>query len=76
MSMKCVMCKHGETEPGKVPVTLHRGDSVIIIKEVPAEVCRQCGEYYVDDATTARLLAMAEEAVKHRAEVEILRYAA
>jgi YgiT-type zinc finger domain-containing protein len=75
-SMKCVMCKYGDTQPGKVTVTLHRGDTVIVIKEVPAEVCGQCGEYYVDDTTTARLLAMAEEAVKHRAEVEILRYAA
>lgn len=74
--MKCVMCKYGETEPGKAPVTLHRGDTVVIIKEVPAEVCRQCGEYYVDAATTARVLALAEEAVKRHAEVEILRYAA
>ena len=74
--MKCVMCKYGETQPGKVTVTFHRDDTVVIIKEVPADVCRQCGEYYVDDAITARVLAMAEEAVKHRAEVEILRYAA
>lgn len=74
--MKCVTCKHGETQPGKVTVTLQRGESVVVIKEVPAEVCRQCGEYYLDDRTTARVMAMAEEAVKHRAEVEILRYAA
>ena len=74
--MKCVMCKYGETEPGKVTMTLQRGETVVVIKEVPAEVCRQCGEYYVDDAITARVLAMAEESVRHRAEVEILRYAA
>lgn len=74
--MKCVICKHGETQPGKVTVTLHRGDTVVVIKEVPADVCRQCGEYFLDDATTARVLAMAEEAVKRHAEVEILRYAA
>jgi YgiT-type zinc finger domain-containing protein len=70
-----MMCKHGETEPGRVPVTFHRGDTLVIIKQVPAEVCRQCGEYYVDNTTTARVLAMAEEAVKRHAEVEILRYA-
>jgi YgiT-type zinc finger domain-containing protein len=70
------MCKYGETEPGKVPVTFHRGDTVVVIKEVPTDVCRQCGEYFLDDATAARVLAMAEEAVRHHAEVEILRYAA
>lgn len=74
--MKCVMCKHGETQPGKATVTLQRGESVIVVKDVPADVCRQCGEYYVDSATTARVLAMAEETVRRHAEVEILRYAA
>lgn len=74
--MKCVLCKHGETQSGKVSVTLNRGETVVVIKEVPAEVCGQCGEYYVDEATTARIMAMAEEAVKHNAEVEIIRYAA
>ncbi len=74
--MKCVICKHGETQPGKATVTLHRGGSVTVIKDVPADVCRQCGEYFLDDLTTAQVLAMAEEAVKHHAEVEILRYAA
>lgn len=74
--MKCVMCRSGETQPGKVTVTLQRGDTLVVVKEVPADVCRQCDEYFLDEATSARVLAMAEEAVKHRAEVEILRYAA
>lgn len=74
--MKCVIYKHGETQPGKVTVTLNRGDTVVVIKDVPADVCQQCGEYFLDEATSARVMAMAEEAVKHHAEVEILRYAA
>ncbi len=74
--MKCVMCRHGDTRPGTVTVTLERGNSVIVIKEVPAEVCQQCGEYYLDEATTAHVMKLAEEAVQRRAEIEILRYAA
>jgi len=74
--MKCVMCKHGTTQPGKVTVTLHRDETVVVIKEVPADVCQQCGEYYLDQVTTTRIMAMAEEAVKHNVEVEVLRYAA
>lgn len=74
--MKCVICKHGETQPGTVTVTLQRDDSIVVIRDVPAEVCQQCGEYYLDDKATARVTGMAEEAVKHHAEVEILRYAA
>ncbi len=74
--MKCVMCKHGETQPGTATVTLQRGDSVVVVRDVPADVCRQCGEYYLDDGTASRVMAMAEEAVIRHAEVEILRYAA
>jgi YgiT-type zinc finger domain-containing protein len=74
--MKCVLCRSGETQPGRVSVTLERGDSVVVVKDVPAEICRQCGEYYLDEGTTAKVMAMAEDAVKRHAEVEILRYAA
>jgi YgiT-type zinc finger domain-containing protein len=74
--MKCVLCRHGETKAGKVTVTLQRGETTVIIKEVPAEVCENCGEYYLSDEITERVMAMGEEAVQKGAEVEILRFAA
>ncbi len=51
--MKCVVCKHGETRPGTTTVTLTRGETTLVVKGVPACVCSNCGEEYVDDATTA-----------------------
>jgi YgiT-type zinc finger domain-containing protein len=74
--MKCVICKQGDTGAGTVTVTLARGESTIIFKEVPAEVCENCGEYYLSDSVTEKLLSRADEAVKNGAEVEILRFAA
>jgi YgiT-type zinc finger domain-containing protein len=74
--MNCVLCKHGQTKPGEVTVTLQRGDSLIIFKQVIAEVCENCGEYYLSEAVSQKLLQRAEEAVKNGAEVEILRFAA
>jgi len=59
-----------------VTVTLQRGATTVIIKGVPAEVCENCGEYYLDENTTKQVLSMAEQAVKNRAEVEILSFAA
>jgi YgiT-type zinc finger domain-containing protein len=73
---QCQLCKHGSTNPGTVTVTLQRGATTVIIKSVPAEICENCGEYYLDEKTTEQLLSMAEEAVKNRAEVEILSFAA
>jgi len=74
--MKCIFCKQSETHPGKVTVTLQRGETTVIIKGVPADVCKNCGEYYLSEDITEQVLARAEEAVKKGTEVEILRFAA
>lgn len=74
--MNCLICKNGETEPGEVTVTLQRGESIVILKQVPAEVCDNCGEYYLSDVVTAKVMARADIAVENGAEVEILRFAA
>jgi len=74
--MRCILCKQGNTKSGMVTVTLQRGDTTVIIKGVPAQVCENCGEYYLNDEITERVLSMAEEAVKKNVEVEILRFAA
>ncbi len=74
--MKCVLCRSGETRPGTVTVTLERGKTVVVVRDVPAEVCGNCGEYYLDSAVGQRVYERAEAAVERNAEVEILRYAA
>jgi len=74
--MKCVICKYGETAPGKVTVTFERDGATIVIKEVPARVCQTCGEEYVDEAIAARLLKIAEEATQAGVQVDIRRYMA
>lgn len=74
--MNCVLCKHGQTRPGRGTVTLQRGETTVILKGVPAEICENCGEYYLSDDMTGQVLERAEAAVKSGAEVEILRFAA
>ncbi|MEI1377696.1 type II toxin-antitoxin system MqsA family antitoxin [Nostoc sp. UHCC 0926] len=74
--MKCVICQHGETKPGLVTVTLERDECIIVLKKVPAEICDNCGEYYLSDAVTEQVLEKAESAVNNGAELEIIKYAA
>ncbi|MFP5232723.1 MAG: type II toxin-antitoxin system MqsA family antitoxin [Acidobacteriota bacterium] len=74
--MKCVLCKTGVMQPGVATVTLERNQTVVVIKGVPAEVCQNCGEYYLSQAVTERIYGQAESAVQRNAEVEVLRYAA
>ncbi len=72
--MKCIICKLGETRPGKTTVTLERNGTTLVIKGVPADICANCGEEYVDEETTAQLLLAADEAVKSRVQVDIREY--
>ena len=74
--MKCTFCKQGTTRQGNVTVTLNREATVVVIRNVPAEVCENCSEYFLSEDTTDYVLSKAEDAVKKGAEVEILRYAA
>lgn len=74
--MQCVICKQGETRPGAATVTLEHGGATVIIKGVPATICDNCGEYYLDEAMAERVLSMAEQAVSRGAEVEVRRFAA
>jgi YgiT-type zinc finger domain-containing protein len=69
--MKCVICKHGKTFPARVSVTLERGPSTLVFKSVPGDACDNCGEQYVSERTTQRLLREAEQAVGAGVQVEI-----
>jgi YgiT-type zinc finger domain-containing protein len=74
--MRCTVCKNGRTAPGQATVTLQRGDTTVVLKQAPADVCDNCGEFYLSEAVAAKVLARADAAVKSGAEVEILRFAA
>ena len=49
---------------------------MIIIKNVPAQICDNCGEYYLDDDLAESVLRIAEKALEHKPEIEILQYVA
>lgn len=74
--MKCVICKTGDTRPGVTTVTLQRADTVVVIRDVPAEICENCGEYYLSESTAKRVYASADETARRHVEVEIQRFAA
>lgn len=76
IGMTCVICKAGRTRKGKATVTLTRGATTLVFKGVPARVCRNCGEEYVDEAAAARLLRTAEEAARAGVQIDVREYVA
>ena len=74
--MKCVVCKKGETKPGTATVTLDKDGTTLVFKGVPARVCTNCGEEYVDGEITSSLLKSAAEAARSGIQVEIRQFSA
>ena len=74
--MTCVICKRGTTQPGHTTVTLEREGATLVIRSVPAEVCSNCGEAYVDEQTSENLLKSADEAAKAGVQVHVREYVA
>ena len=75
-TMRCVICKQGEIRPGTATVMLERNGMTLVVKSVPARVCENCGEEYVDEDITARLLREAEDAARSGVQVDIRGYVA
>ncbi len=74
--MKCVICKTGVIHAGHTTVTLQRNEGTVIIKNVAADICDNCGEYYLSEEMTERVMAAAEDAMRKGVEIEVLRWAA
>ena len=72
----CVVCKRGETRPGKTTVVLQRGSATVVIDDVPARVCENCGEEGVDERVAGSVLAAAEASGRAGVRVEIRDYVA
>ncbi len=74
--MKCLICKHGNTKPGTMTATFERNGATIVVKAVPAEICEICGESYLSEEVSKKLLKQAEEAAKAGVQVDIRKYIA
>lgn len=52
--MKCFYCK-GQTVEKTTKFIVDLGQCVVIVKNVPAQVCEQCGETFYSDEVAKRL---------------------
>jgi len=72
--MKCVICRKGETKEGTTTVTFDREGITLVVKDVPAQVCTNCGEDYIDEKVAHDLLTIAEKMAESGAQVDIRKY--
>jgi YgiT-type zinc finger domain-containing protein len=73
---KCSLCNHGEAHGGRATLMLERADSVIVLKNVPAEICDNCGEQYFTPEVLDEAMQQANAAIARGAVLEVIKFAA
>lgn len=71
--MECFMCK-GDLEEKQVNYVVDLENTIIIVKDVPAKVCKKCGEQYFDDETTENIEKIVNQLKSLSVEVTIVSY--
>jgi YgiT-type zinc finger domain-containing protein len=72
--MNCPLCG-GKVEKGTTTLTFDKApEEVIVIKNVPAEVCGQCGEVFVDFQITRKVEKIVKSAEKSGLKMGFLEF--
>lgn len=72
--MLCPICRHGETKEGRTTITLERAGVIVVFKDVPAEICENCGEDFLSAEVGQELWEWFEDAVNKGEELSVARY--
>ncbi|MDT5062724.1 MAG: hypothetical protein QOH63_3183 [Acidobacteriota bacterium] len=59
--MKCLVCKHNRFKKGTTVLLIERGNAILLITDIPARVCENCGETYLDEETAQEAQDLANE---------------
>lgn len=59
--MNCLICRQAEIVGGFTSITFEREEFRLLINNVPAHICPNCGEAIVDENVAIRLLREAED---------------
>jgi len=70
---RCPLCG-GHLQPGRAIVPFLLPNAVILIKDVPAEICSSCHEPYTTGKVTDRIISLLNPLRTLQAEVLILPY--
>ncbi|MBI5874565.1 MAG: type II toxin-antitoxin system MqsA family antitoxin [Deltaproteobacteria bacterium] len=70
LSDRCPLCG-GAKKKGKTTITVDLGFGVVVVRDVPATVCSQCGADWIEDAIAGKVEDIVDEARKKHHLVEV-----
>jgi len=73
--MICPICK-GDMEENVINFPVDLKTRFILIKGVPALVCKQCGEFFIDDKIHIQIERIVKKVKEANIELEVVKFAA
>jgi len=67
----CPLCG-GKRDAGTTTYSVDIGTGVVVVRNVNAKICTQCGEVWIDNNMAQALEAIVEEARRKRHQVEVV----
>ena len=71
LPQKCPLCGGTKTS-GETTFTADLGFGVVVVRNVPALVCSQCGADWIEDRTASKLEKIVNEARRKHRMVEVI----
>jgi len=71
----CPLCG-GELQHGQTAAPFFIGEKIVIIKDVPAEVCADCGESYTKSSVAGRVEDILDKVELLQSEMSVVHYKA
>ena len=72
--MNCIICRQAELIDGFTSIPFKRDEFRLLMRNVPAQVCPNCGEALVDEDVAAELLKKTEDGFEQGLQDEVRDY--
>jgi len=69
----CPLCG-GEKEAGATTFAVDLGSGVVVVRQVPALVCTDCGDAWIENAAAMKLESIVTDARRKQAVVEVTQW--
>lgn len=65
------MCS-GQVQPGTTTFSIDLQSGVVVVRNVPAHICQQCGEEWLDDEQSVKLEKIVARAREENFQLEMI----
>lgn len=71
LKSKCPLCG-GQKKPGRTIYSVDLVFGIVVVRNVPATLCDQCGEEWISSEVASQLERLVEEARRKKLQVEVV----